>query len=167
MLGFVSVPLDCTQKEHSICLLVITSHVSFSNGNIPRSTDTPWKKDHMRTQLRWEPLKMILRRTKSQTSDWWTGPYLKAGDYPWLTSTCWSSHSIVFYPTIYISNYILCYHLTLEITYMSKGNVGRTECTSCSSGTQGTNTRVASIILFIIPTLSLINSRLSIIKFQS
>lgn len=56
-----------------------------------------------------------------------------------------SLHSVL---PIYISNYILCYHLTLEITYMSKRNVGRTECTSCSSGTQGTNTCVASIILF-------------------
>lgn len=77
-----------------------------------------------------------------------------------------SLHSVLPYH-IYISNYILCYHPTLEVTYMSKRNVGRTECTSCSSGTKGTNTCVASIILFIIPTLSLINSRLSIIKFRS
>lgn len=71
---------------------------------------------------------------------------------------------------------VLPYHIYIELNIVLPPYPGnnlhvqkkcRTSCTSCSSGTHGTNTCVASIILFIIPTLSLINSRLSIIKFQS
>lgn len=79
-------------------------------------------------------------------------------------------HSVLPYHIYLEHNFVklhIVLHPTLVVTDMAKRNAGRAECTSCSSGTQCTNTCVASIILFVIATLRLINSRLSIIQFRS